>query len=766
MPPLIEASWSLLAPGPVRVAVALLVIAGMLLVLSSVWSRAVPGSLLRRGWWLLSIVVCLWAVALPAAALHDLLGALAELGSATVLLAALVRAAPRVARGQHREHVSEALLAGGVVAYAVLVVSPGAVDRSPVGLAVLVGLAGALWLVALGPPPVRPRAPRPRVLVSVALALLVIARVDVVAGTGVLAPGWPPVLTVLAALLLAVVLVLAETGAPVPRPAPAAPGLSVAQTLLVLVGVLAGPAALVGGVLADVPAPLLAPAIGGAALALLAVTNLMRQVTERGERAWRAQHDTLTGLPTEPLFEDRLQQAIVAARRSGRGVAVAFVDLDGFKAINDTLGHEAGDRVLCAVAQRLGESLRAQDTVARRSGDEFLILLPEVTGPDATEGVVQRFLQTLVEPVAVDAERPRVGASVGLALWPRDGADAGELMNHADAAMYEAKAAGRGDYRWYRRTTATRARLRTTLREQLATALVEGEIDLDHEPVVDVRDGTVSRLVAHVRWNHPRLGRLTPEAFVPVAEASGLASELDLEVLRLACRAAAHRRRTGVVELDVVVPVSDVSTTRGELAERVLEVLADHGVPPTSLSLAVGEEGLRRGGATFARTMDVLAEEGVGAVVTGFGTADVGIARLSRVRLRGIELDPSLVARATGMELPVIETAIRLAEGLGLEVTAAGVDTAPQRDLLRARGCVLARGPALAPPVPAGVLDARLGERARRGEVLLARELTFVPAPEAPSDAADLLATVLADRRDLPEALLADALRRASPRAV
>lgn len=733
--------------------------------LARAWPRSGPASSLRRGLWLLgpaSVCKVAGLVVGGRGAVADLLGVLATL----LVMAAILRATPARGLRSTRGHLAEATIAGLLAALFVATALPGLLPAPHTGLLLLVGEGTALWLVALGRREIRLQGRHLRWLVGGGLAL------SLAAGLGAPPTGWGEHELALAAGLLLPTLAWTgalahpEARAPLPHVTRSAPRLAPRQIILVVMAALAGPALGVAGHLGWLRVDGATVSAVSAPLTLLVVIHLVQLVQQRGQHVWEAQHDALTGLPAEPLFEDRLQQAIASSRRSGTGLVVAFMDLDGFKEVNDTCGHEAGDEVLRRVAARLTDGLRDEDTVARRSGDEFLLLLTDTDDPAVAEAVVERLMERLAEPMEIDGETHRVGASVGLSSWPRDGLEADEIVQHADEAMYEAKEAGRGHACWYRTIAATRTHLRLTLAHQLQTALTDGgQLELDHEPLVDLRDGTVDGLVCRVRWRHPTLGRLTPSAFLPVATRSGLWRALDLEVLRLACTQARRWRADGLLDVPLTVRLCDDHAGSGELADDVLRTLGMAGLPPHALVLAVSERALSRGGATFARTVDTLADHGVEVMVSGFGSEDVGIFRLSHVRIAALELSQRIVGRATGVELPVVETVIRLAQGLGLRVLANGVAHEAQAQLLRSRGCAVARGPAVAAALPGVALEARLRARADRpggpGPVLQVGDLVPADAVAQEVSTVDaLLSSALDGADDVLESEVTDLLRR------
>lgn len=748
--------------GWVLLAGAALLVAG---VVARAWTRSGPASSLRRGLWLLAPAGVGKAAGLvvggqgPQAGLLGLLATLLVLG-------AILRATPSRGVRSTRGHLAEAVIAGLLVALVVAALPPSALAPGRVGFVLLAAEAAVLWLVFLGRREVRLQGAQLRWLVGGGAALAMAGRL----GTAVADVGEHGLLVGAGLLLPALAWIAAlahpQARAPLAHVTRGAPRLAGHQIALVVAAALVGPGVALGDRLVGLPLDAPLPAVTPVVLTLLVVVHLVQLLQQRGQHVWEAQHDTLTGLPTEPLFEDRLRQAIASSRRSGSGLVVAFMDLDGFKEVNDTCGHEAGDEVLRRVAARLTGGLRAEDTVARRSGDEFLMLLTDTDDPSVAQAVVERLMECLSEPMEIDGESHEVGASVGLAAWPGDGLEVDELVQHADEAMYEAKEAGRGQVCWYRSIAATRTHLRVTLAHHLQIALRDGgQLELDHEPMVDLRDGTVDGFTCRARWRHPTLGCLTPSAFLPVAARSGLWRALDLEVLRLACVQARRWRADGMLDVPVRVRLCDDHASSEDLADDVLRILGMSALPPVALVLAVSERALSRGGETFMRTVDVLADHGVDVVVTGFGAADVGIFRLSHVRIAGLELSERIVSRATGVELPVVDTAIRLAHGLGLRVRADGVADDAQAEVLRSRGCVVARGPALGNALSSDALEARLRERVgRRGDhprALLASDLAPVGTHDHEVSPVDgLLTSTLAGAGDVMESEVTDLLRR------
>jgi diguanylate cyclase (GGDEF)-like protein len=717
----------------------------------------------RRGWRLVALA------AVPAAGslwspLGDPLRPVLLILAGVLILGGLAGALPTREPARVRELALEAALGGGLVTYLVGASVPGATAIELASLAVAVS---AWWMLALFVLREREQATTAAWWLTVAIAGVLVAHVLEV----MVPPGRPAAAVT---VTLAGVAVVAWTAAccrkelheQVPQALPPVRLLHAGHVRVVIAGVLAGPVVVTISWALRRDHDLLPLVAAGGALALLSVLHLLQLVRDHGERAWQARHDALTGLPSESLFEDRLERAMARGRRTGTGFTVAFLDLDGFKRVNDRDGHEAGDRVLRTVAERLRSAVRDEDTVARRSGDEFLVLLEGLESTQDAEQVAGKLLTALRTPIGTLERAHRLGASIGLARWPRDGEDPDELMRHADAAMYEAKERGSGTVRWYTSAATTRSRLRFALAQQLEVAATSGaQLELAFHPRVDLRDGRVVELVSLVRWRHPELGLLLPASFLPLADDVGLARALDVAILELACGTVRRWRADGLLDLPVLVHLADASLLHPELEEDVVGVLRRTGLHAPSLGLAVTETALTRAGDRGVQTISDLAELGVRTTLSRFGTGAAGVGTLAKVPLGSIELAPSLVAALTrGPAPPVVGAALAIADRLALTATASGVATAEQAERLRAAGCGTARGPFLAPPALATTLDQRLRHRARlagAGHPLLAADLSGDGLPGAEqAEVAAVLAATAAPDVEVDERALADVLAR------
>ncbi|WP_337059315.1 putative bifunctional diguanylate cyclase/phosphodiesterase [Kineococcus sp. G2] len=425
-------------------------------------------------------------------------------------------------------------------------------------------------------------------------------------------------------------------------------------------------------------------------------------------------YDQLTRLPNRALFLDRLGAALEDHERCGRPTALLFLDLDGFKAVNDRCGHEAGDAVLQACAERVRECLRPQDTAARLGGDEFAVLLDDVDVPGAVR-LAERLLQRLRLPVEHEGRPLAVGCSIGVAAPGQEGTTAGTLLRDADTAMYAAKRAARPatgpTVAVFERSMREARADRLELEADLAVAAAEGQLRLHYQPTVSLADGSTTGVEALVRWQHPSRGLLPPDAFIAVAEESGAVEALGSWVLREACAQTAAWRAAGAAELTVAVNLS-VAQLRPGLVAEVLGVLRDTGLPASALVLEVTETVLVREGEGARDVLARLRSHGVRVAVDDFGTGYSSLAYLRRLPVDVLKVDRSFVQ---GMSCPqdaaLVRTVLGLARALGLETVAEGVENGEHARALRELGCDRAQGYHWSRPVPAAELSARWAPR-------------------------------------------------------
>jgi len=451
------------------------------------------------------------------------------------------------------------------------------------------------------------------------------------------------------------------------------------------------------------------------------VTELIRY---QEQLEYQANYDSLTALPNRNLLRERLQQALEAAQRHEHGVAVVFVDLDGFKNVNDSLGHSVGDRLLGVVAERLGRSARATDTVARHGGDEFVIVLTGATDQRALISWMERARALISEPVWIDGMELFVGCSMGASVYPQDGEDAETLLKKADVAMYRAKDMGRNNWQFFQPEMNTSVGARMDLERRLRRALRDGEFRLHYQPQIEMETGRIVGMEALVRWNDPESGLISPAQFIPVAEESGLIGPLSDWVLREACRQNRAWQRAGLPAVRVSVNLSANVVHQRNVVDLVNEVLAQTGLDPTYLELELTESTLMRKTEETVSMLGELHARGIGLAIDDFGTGYSSLSYLKRLPVDRLKIDRSFVADiGTNPDDETITAAIiALAHELRLQVIAEGVETSTQFAFLRERGCDGMQGFFFAPPLPGEEIAVLLGAGTGQEE---ARSLTW-----------------------------------------
>ena len=440
------------------------------------------------------------------------------------------------------------------------------------------------------------------------------------------------------------------------------------------------------------------------------ITNFVatgKDVTERMQTQERlqhmAQHDALTELPNRLLFMDRLKQALARARWHERLVAVLFVDIDRFKTINDTLGHEVGDRLLQALAERLTASVREGDTVARFGGDEFVVLLDDVGSDKDIGAVALKVLETLAPPFAIDGQNLYVTASIGVSLYPNDGEDSGTLLKNADIAMYRAKDLGKNTYQFYSADMSARAFERLTLESSLRHAIERNEFRLYYQPQIDTASGTILGVEALLRWQHPDFGLVAPAEFIPLLEETGLIVPAGEWVFHTACEQLRAWHAAGWPALRMAVNLSPRQFQASGLAIMVERGLATTGCDPGLIELEITENLLLRHGAATLDALDALRALGVRMAIDDFGTGYSSLSYLRRYAIDTLKIDRSFVhdVPSDADDSALASAIIVLAQSLNLDVIAEGVETEAQRDFLRARGCHHMQGYLFSRPLPA-----------------------------------------------------------------
>jgi diguanylate cyclase (GGDEF)-like protein/PAS domain S-box-containing protein len=452
---------------------------------------------------------------------------------------------------------------------------------------------------------------------------------------------------------------------------------------------------------------------------------IIRDLTERedAERQLHhlATHDTLTGLPNRALLHERLQRMLDGCA-PGRSVVVMFLDLDRFKEVNDSFGHEHGDVLLCEVAARLRRVLRPADVVARLGGDEFVVAAESGGGSDAAAAIAAKLLDVLTLPVTVGAQDVVVGASIGISMYPRDAATRELLFQTADTAMYRAKAEGRNRYRFFEPAMTVAARARMALELSLRPALGREEFELHYQPRVDLRSMEIVGMEALIRWRHPQQGMVPPQQFIGIAEETGLIVPIGRWVLREACRQTRRLIDEYRRPIRVSVNVSARQLAQPGFAAEVREALADAGLAPVALELELTESALIEDLERTAAMLGELQALGVKLAVDDFGTGYSGLAYLRRLPIDVLKLDRSFVLQDDGRisAFDFVKAFVDMAHALQMSVVAEGVETAEVLDFLRAASCDEAQGYLLGRPLPLAELRKLLGSRPERGGVLVA----------------------------------------------
>ena len=416
-----------------------------------------------------------------------------------------------------------------------------------------------------------------------------------------------------------------------------------------------------------------------------------------------AEHDFLTGLPNRLLLNDRLGQAIAHAQRNHGIIALLFLDLDGFKHINDSLGHPAGDKLLQSVAKRLTACIRNPDTVSRQGGDEFLVVLQDIARPEDAAVTAQRILDCVAQIHFVDNHNLLVTASIGISIYPDDGFNAETLIKNADTAMYQAKAQGRQRFRFFKLEMNVRAVERQFIEEGLRHAQERNELILHYQPIVDLSSGMICGEEALLRWNHPTLGIVSPSTFIPIAEDTGLILSIGNWVLREACLQSKRWTDAGLAPATISVNVSAIQFQNEDFLANVFTILADTGFDPRCLELEMTESVLMKHADDANSILQSLRSHGIRIALDDFGTGFSSLNYLRRFPLDSLKIDQSFVRQISGSDKDstLVTAIISMAQSLKLTIIAEGVETQPEQAFLRMRGCEHAQGYLFSKPVPA-----------------------------------------------------------------
>jgi diguanylate cyclase (GGDEF)-like protein/PAS domain S-box-containing protein len=434
---------------------------------------------------------------------------------------------------------------------------------------------------------------------------------------------------------------------------------------------------------------------------------VVRDITERtyAEEQIKhlAYHDALTNLPNRLLFKDRLTVALSHAQRDGTCLAVLFLDLDRFKVINDSLGHNIGDQLLQAVAARVQACVRESDTVARLGGDEFTVLLPRLHRSDDAAPIAAKIIEAVRYPFHIEGREFFITTSIGISLFPEDGTDAETLIKNADTAMYQAKEVGRDNYQLFNAVVNAKALQRIALEHGLRRAMSSDELAVHYQPILDMRDGRVTGMEALLRWTHPQLGVIPPSTFIPLAEATGTMIPIGTWALREACRQAKAWHDAGHETLSLAVNLSVTQLQQADLVDRVRMILEETAFPAQLLELEITESSAMQTPETSIRTLFELKKLGLRISLDDFGTGHSSLSYLKRFPIDTLKIDQSFVRDITSdPDTAAIVTAIiAMAHSLRLKVIAEGVEYSEQANFLGRHDCDQMQGFLITPPVPA-----------------------------------------------------------------
>lgn len=446
----------------------------------------------------------------------------------------------------------------------------------------------------------------------------------------------------------------------------------------------------------------------GCVVALSDVTGIRRMAQAMEHQAT---HDALTELPNRHLLQDRLEHAIAHAQRFGQGIAVLFIDLDNFKRVNDGLGHTAGDALLKAVAARLGTSRREEDTVARLGGDEFIVVLENLRDEDLVASVARKILKALEAPFSIDGHEVSVRASIGVSVFPKDGADVETLLKNADTAMYRAKDNGRNNVEFYAQDMNVRAVERLVMEQNLRRALEREELELHYQPFVNTQDGRITGVEALLRWRHATLGLIAPAQFVPLAEESGLIVPIGEWVIHTACRQLRAWQALGINGLRVAVNLSPRQFTHKGITKQIARCLQETGLDARSVDLEITEGVIMKDVHGAIATLRALKSMGLRLAIDDFGTGYSSLNYLRQFPIDRLKIDRSFVhdIRTNRDDAAIALAVISMAHSMKFAVTAEGVENETQVEFLRSKQCEEMQGYYFGRPMPLQAMTAMLG---------------------------------------------------------
>jgi len=416
-----------------------------------------------------------------------------------------------------------------------------------------------------------------------------------------------------------------------------------------------------------------------------------------------AYHDALTGLPNRALLADRFEQLTARSKRQHQQIALMMLDLNRFKLINDSLGHETGDQVLVEIASRLQKLARRSDTVARYGGDEFVLLLPEIDSPTVVTEIAQRISREITRPMCIDDRILHASCAIGVALWPDDGDRLEKLLGNADAAMYQAKTRPGEKLQFFTEELNQQVQHRMQIETDLRNALQEGELELYYQPQLDLESNRVTGMEALLRWHHPRLGLVSPDQFIPLAEDTGLILPIGDWVLEQACRQLRVFQEAGDPDLRVAVNVSVRQLEGQDMVTTILRILEETGVDPTCLEIEITESVMMEDPEGMIESLGALKQLGIHLALDDFGTGHSSLSYLQRFPFDKLKIDRAFIHNINSSEddQAIAMTIGAMAKSLKLEVVAEGVETGEQLELLRQCGCNQIQGYLISRPLPA-----------------------------------------------------------------
>lgn len=441
----------------------------------------------------------------------------------------------------------------------------------------------------------------------------------------------------------------------------------------------------------------------GGTTRLVVVRDITSHRQAQARIEYLALHDTLTQLPNRGYLMERLAGTLALARRRQGAMALLFIDLDKFKGVNDSLGHQAGDKLLCEVAGRIAAAVRDSDVVARLGGDEFVVLLSDIASSDDAARVAAKLIESISQAVDFGRRKMSVSPSIGISVYPADGENADDLIRHADAAMYHAKANGRGSYQFFAPVMFERAAYAIDMERQLREALADGEFVLHYQPQRRCVDGRITGLEALVRWQHPARGLMGPDEFISFAEAHGLIGPLGRWVLQSACRQLKDWHDEGCAPVTVAVNLSALDFRHGDLVQEIAGALQSSGLAANYLEIELTESVLMDRDIHVLEKLVALSRMGVALTIDDFGTGYSSLAYLKRFPVNKLKIDRSFISDMTadGDDLAITKAIIQMAHSLKLETVAEGVETQAQLDTLQSLGCDNFQGYLISRPLDA-----------------------------------------------------------------